>query len=118
MSYFAELNESNEVINVIVANEEFIQKISKGRRGRYIKTQKDSATEEYAGIGYEFHHDIRKFVSKRQFNSWVLDEELGAYVAPIAQKKNELDYIWDEEKRKWEKPTQRNLGLSDGREKK
>ncbi len=48
MSYFAKIDENGIVVNVIVADAEFIA----GQPGTWIETFMDDPTKQYAGIGH------------------------------------------------------------------
>ena len=57
-TYFAELNENNEVVRVIVANQSFIDSGAVGDPTRWVQTSMD---KDGAGKGYKYDRQKRTF---------------------------------------------------------
>jgi hypothetical protein len=94
MINFAELDENNKIINVIVATDASITQIA----GKFIKCS-DVAGE--VSIGGHYNKDNNKFVAPKPFPSWILNEDL-VWESPIGQKPNDENlYAWDEENQSW-----------------
>lgn len=113
MAHFAQLNESNEVINVIVVDNSdiTIEGMSEEEAGIQFlnsilpnkiwkQTSYSSAfRKNFAGIGYKYMTGIDAFVPPKPYESWVLNEAIGAWEAPSA--KPEGNYEWDEPTVSW-----------------
>jgi len=76
MSKYAKINSDNIVENIILCDDLQILLLD----GRYIKIT-DSTKD--AEIGYSYHSDVDKFVSKKLWDSWSLNEETYEWEAPI-----------------------------------
>ena len=124
MAHFAQLDENNVVLQVIVidnkdtADANGVEKEHIGAAfceklfgGTWKQTSYNgNIRKNYAGIGYTYNESIDAFVPPKPYASWVLDEELGAYAAPIPMPTdaNYADgeyYGWDEENSSWVKHT-------------
>lgn len=94
MINFAELDENNNVINVIVATDASITQLS----GKFIKC---SGVTGDVAIGGHYDRDANKFVAPRPFPSWILNEDL-EWESPLGEKPNDGNiYTWDEEGQEW-----------------
>lgn len=130
MAHFAELDENNVVLRVlVVANEqehrgqEFLSKdLNLG--GRWEQTSYntkfgiyyDSNTNEpspdqykayrknYAGIGFTFDEERDAFIPPKPFPSWILDEDTCGWKAPIPMPQTDELWVWNEEMLQWEQP--------------
>jgi hypothetical protein len=58
--------------------------------------------KNYAGIGFYYDEKLDGFIAPTPYNSWVLNEELCVWEAPVAYPDNENSYIWNEEIVNWE----------------
>lgn len=58
--------------------------------------------KNYAGIGYSYDETLDAFIPPKPFDSWLLDEEKGTWVAPIPYPDDDLMYVWNEELADWE----------------
>jgi hypothetical protein len=62
--------------------------------------------KNFAGIGYTYDEDRDAFISKKPFNSWVLNESTCCWEAPISIPTEELQenqyYSWNESIINWE----------------
>ena len=111
-------NADNIVINVIVAEQDFIETIDgkwiqtsyNTRGGVHYDTEGGIKTEDqtkamrknYAGIGFFYDSELDAFIPPKVFESFVLDEDTCLYVAPIPKPDDGKMYYWDEEKNNWE----------------
>jgi len=125
MAHYAEIDENNIVLRVIVvhnneepteeAGREFCQNLL---GGTWIKTsyntrggvhydqdgQPDSGIalrKNYAGIGYTYDPDRNAFIPPKSFASWALDEETCLWNPPIAMPADGKPYLWNEETTSW-----------------
>ena len=70
--YYAQIDENNVVINVIVADDEFIKNMS----GQWIKTDiEGKSPKNFAGVGSTWRPDLNGFIPPKQFPSWLLNEQ-------------------------------------------
>jgi len=62
--------------------------------------------KNHAGIGYTYDEDRDAFISKKPFNSWILNETTCLWEAPVAIPTTELEdnkyYSWNESILNWE----------------
>ena len=119
MAHFAELNENNEVLRVIVVDNndtsnsdgEEIELIGisflKGLFGFDTKWKQTSYNGNfrvrYAGVGYSYDETLDAFVPPKPYESWILNPTTADWEAPITQPEltQEQDesgyyYYWDE----------------------
>jgi len=117
MANFAELNETNETINVIVVapedfsvdgveNEEAAKDLLEGMYGhrRWVQTSyTGSIRGRYASIGSTYNEELDQFIEVKPFDSWVLNTTTGEWEAPSpmpASTSSDYPY-WDEETVSW-----------------
>ena len=127
MAHFAQLDENNVVLQVIVVDNKdtadangvekehigaaFCEKLLGGTWKQ--TSYNGSIRKNYAGIGYKYHADIDAFVAPKPFASWVLNEETAVYEAPTPMPDDLTDeevaagtrYNWDEDTTAWVKVT-------------
>lgn len=116
MAHFAQLNEDNVVINVIVVNDEDTSEygvedeaIGKSLlESRYpgytfIQTSyNNNIRTRFASIGMTYYPDLDAFVCSPPFASWVLDPVEKRFVAPVADPSTYVDeYRWNEDGQEW-----------------
>ena len=124
MAHFAELNNSNEVLRVVVISnddvnanggelsteaETFVSTIvpySENGTAWKQTSYNNNFRKQYAGIGYSYDSSKDKFISPQPYPSWSLDSN-DDWVAPvtyptITEIDSELVLIsWDEDNQKW-----------------
>lgn len=107
MAHWAELNENNEVVRVIVADnndpngDEGYSWIIENLGGTWVKTSYNATIRKnFAGVGFTYDSRLDAFIPPKPFDSWVLDEETINWQAPTPQPE-EGSYIWDEETLSW-----------------
>lgn len=130
MAHFAELNQNNEVLRVIVvANEDtsdqngvedetigvaFCKKLFGSNTMWKQTSYNGNFRKRYAGIGYSYNEELDAFIPPKPYPSWVLNEETAEWEAPIPAPEltqEEIDslsfYRWDEDSQSWilETPT-------------
>ena len=128
MAHFAELNSSNEVLQVVVISnddvdanggdqssqaETFVSNLVPHSTGGVAWKQtsyNNNFRKQYAGIGYTYDPSKDKFIAIKPFASWVLNSD-DDWRAPIAEPTvNEIGgkivYIsWDESNTRWKGET-------------
>ena len=124
MAHFAELNNSNEVLRVVVISNEdvnanggdysteaetFVSTIvphSSGGNQWKQTSYNGNARKQYAGIGDTFNASKNKFIKPKPFPSWSLDSN-DDWQAPVpyptvTEINSNVVYIsWDEDNQKW-----------------
>ena len=116
MAHFAELDENNVVLRVIVVNTkdnstaDGIEKESIGRAfceslfgGRWVQTSYNgNMRKRYAGIGYTYNESLDAFITPQPFPSWSLDESTADWVPPVAMPTDGKMYSWNEDTGSWD----------------
>ena len=117
MAHFAELDDNNIVLRVVVignkdtADASGVEKEHIGAAfcerlfgGRWVQTSYNgNIRKNYAGIGYTYRHDLNAFVPPKPFNSWVLNDK-AQWEAPVPMPEageSPKRYSWDEETVSW-----------------
>lgn len=117
MAHFAELDQNNIVINIIVVNNNdlldenqneseqigitFLRNIF-GHDKKYVQTSyNNNFRVKYAYIGdtYSLEHDA--FISPPPFPSFIFNTETKMYEPPIPHPNDDNTYVWDEELFNW-----------------
>jgi hypothetical protein len=105
MAHFAEINENNIVLRVVVTDnddpngDEGYQWLVDNLGGAWVKTSfNGTIRKQFAGTGYTYNADADVFVSPKPFESWTLDENFD-WQPPVAKPKGAC--YWDEETLNW-----------------
>lgn len=119
MAHFAQLDENNVVIQVVViANEElidpatgkeseqkgiqFCKSLYKNQVTNWVQTSYNKKfRKNYAGVGFTYSQELDAFVRPRPYPSWTLDVEKADWVPPVLPPRDGKTYYWDEEKQQW-----------------
>lgn len=96
--YFAEVNNSNVVKRVIVADN--IEWCKQALGGTWIETFIDAPDKNYAGKGHDYFEIYKDFVAPAPFASWELDSRR-RWQAPIPMPEDGKLYHWNETLLKW-----------------
>lgn len=113
MAHFAQINKDNTVVQVIVAEQDFIDSGAVGDPAEWIQTSYNTRAgkhqlggtplrKNYAGIGYSYDPVLDAFVPPKPFQSWQLDTETGVWQAPVAYPEDGSYYVWDETTVTWQ----------------
>jgi hypothetical protein len=114
MAHFAELDENNVVLRVIVVGNKDtsdangVEKEHIGAAfcerlfgGRWVQTSYNgNMRKNYAGIGYTYRADIDAFVAPKPYNSWVLNDK-AQWEAPVPMPTDDKRYSWNEATLSW-----------------
>ena len=114
MAHFAELDENNIVLRVVVvdnrdtADASGVEKehigaahLEKILGGTWKQTSYNgNMRKNYAGIGYTYRQDIDAFVPPKPFPSWLLNAN-AQWEAPVAMPTDGKMYSWDEDTVSW-----------------
>ena len=113
MAIFAELDEFNNVIQVIVVNDIYTNDGEQGGidflidhygHNRWKKTWDNNlgTTKNYAGIGYIYDSVRDAFISQKPFESFVLNEDTCRWEAPVPKPNDKTKlFYWDENNLSW-----------------
>ena len=119
MAHFAELDENNTVIRVLVVHNDVItvdgkeiesvgQDFLKGlygsnnRTGVWIQTSYNhNFRKNYAGIGFAYDQSKDAFIPPQPFPTWKLDEDTCRWNAPKAYPDDGKKYYWNEDTTSW-----------------
>ena len=115
MAHFAQLDENNVVVSVIVvdnkdtADANGVEKEYIGAAfcerlfgGTWKQTSyNNKIRKNYAGIGYTYHADIDAFVPPQPYPSWTLDAD-AQWQPPVAMPTDGGMYSWNETNQAWE----------------
>jgi hypothetical protein len=58
--------------------------------------------KNHAAIGYTYDEDRDAFISKKPFNSWILNETTCLWEAPVAKPNDGQKYNWNEQNQTWD----------------
>lgn len=116
MAHFAQLDENNVVLQVIVvankdtadANGEEKEHIGKAfceslLGGNWVQTSYNgNFRKRYAGIGYTYNETLDAFITPKPFPSWNLNTETCDWQAPVPMPNDDKRYVWNEQEQQWQ----------------
>jgi hypothetical protein len=106
MSHFAELDENNIVLRVLVGNNDlpnegydwFIENLG----GRWVQTSYSANfRKNFAGIGYFYNENLDAFIPPQPYMSWALNQETCLWEPPVPRPEDGKIYNWNEETLTW-----------------
>lgn len=116
MSHWAEINENNMVIRVVVGNDEDpdegYQWLIDNLGGTWVKTSYNTIggvhtlggtpfRKNFAGVGFTYDAQRDAFIPPKLFPSWILDEDTCFWKAPVPHPGDGKVYRWIEENLNW-----------------
>jgi len=115
MAHFAKLSEDNVVLAVHVVNNDVINfngveseqagiEFLSGLHGHsnWKQTSYNARIRKnYAGAGYTYDESRDAFIPPKQYNSWVLNDNLCRWESSIEYPNDGKMYLWDEETISW-----------------
>ncbi len=104
MSHFAKIGENGIVLNVIVAEQDFINSGLVGDAFLWVQTSyNDNFRKQYAVTGgtYDKVNDI--FIAPQPYDSWTLDASFD-WQPPTAMPDDGGLYVWNEDTKVWFEP--------------
>jgi hypothetical protein len=117
MAHFAQLDENNTVLQVIVvANEELLASNGQesetkgiffcqtlfGSETKWVQTSYNgNIRKNYAGIGYTYDPTADHFFAPQPYASWVLNND-AQWEAPVAYPTDGKAYTWNEDTQEWD----------------
>lgn len=112
MSHWAEIDENNKVLRVLVGDnndpvgDEGYLWLINNLGGTWVQTSYNASTngfrKNYAGVGYYFDEALDAFIAPKPYDSWVLDQETCQWQAPIACPADQIMYEWNEKNLNWQ----------------
>lgn len=109
MAHFAEIDEQNLVVRVLVTNnndpngDEGHQWLIDTFGGTWIKTSYNAnIRKNFAGVGFLYDSIRDAFIPPKIVNSWILDEETCQWTAPIPYPDDGKIYGWNEQTQSWQ----------------
>jgi len=116
MAHFAKIDENNIVVQVVVTDDdkpnEGLDWLQDRLPGNWVKTSYQTRGGKhleggtplrgnYAGVGYSYDSNLDAFIPPKDYESWVLDEEIFDWVAPVPYPEDGKSYRWSEEEITW-----------------
>ena len=104
MSLFAEINNDNIVVRVVVVEDgcdaAWCREFFDG--GTWVETTEDgSIRANYAGVGYTYDPVNDVFFEPKPFPSWSFNKETYAWVPPVPHPNNGVFVKWNEGQLAW-----------------
>ena len=107
MSHYARI-ENDQVVEVIVAEQDFVATLS----GEWVQTSYNTQAgvhllggtplrKNYAGIGYTYNRELDAFVPPKPYASWILDPATALWSAPTLPPNDNNIYTWNENTVSW-----------------
>lgn len=118
MAHFAELDQNNVVLRVIVVNDDYlkdengkeVEQLGKNHLesiycSKWIQTSyNNNFRVRFAGIGFIYDETLDAFLPPKPYQSWILNQDSFTWKTPIEMPKNEPEgfhYEWDESSINW-----------------
>jgi len=118
MAHFAQLDNNNIVIQVIVVNNnellnqdgdeieqkgiDFCESLF-GQDTKWIQTSYNANfRKNYACVGGTYSKELDAFIAPKPYNSWILNETTYVWEAPISKPDQDKFYVWNELTISWE----------------
>jgi hypothetical protein len=111
MSHFAKIDENNIVVEVIVAEQDFIDSGAVGDPSKWIQTSYNTIhnthpenrplRKNFAAEGFYYDKDLDAFIPPKPYDSWVFDKEKCDWHPPIPAPSSPIPHFWDENKKEW-----------------
>jgi hypothetical protein len=107
MAHFAELDENNNVVRVLVTDNDLPNEgydwLIENLGGVWIQTSYNATfRKNFAGVGFTYDESLDAFVAPKPFNSWTLNKKTAQWKAPKAKPSDGFTYVWNEELVDWE----------------
>jgi hypothetical protein len=123
MAHFAEIDNENKVLRVLVIENEHERNGQTyladdlGFGGTWIQTSYNThggvhdlggipLRKNYAGIGFTYDAEKDAFIPPKPYPSWVLNEETCLWSSPVEYPLDGNIYLWDEESVSWKLVTE------------
>jgi len=112
MKHFTKLKIGNIVEDVIAVSDtdasteqdgiNFLRNLYNNSQTEWVETFKDgSKRKNFAGIGYHYNMTHDAFIAPQPYTSWVLNESICRWEAPVTIPDDGKRYVWNEETTNW-----------------
>lgn len=112
MAVYALVDENNIVIDIRGGDAEWVQTQS----DRWIETDPDTIggvhryggtplRKNFAQMGYTYDETLDAFIPPKPVPSWVIDPDIGQWVAPVPYPNDGANYVWNETRQQWDSLT-------------
>jgi hypothetical protein len=106
MSHFAEIDENNIVLRVLVGDNDLPDEgkswFEENLGGTWVQTSYNATIRKnFAGIGFTYDAERDAFIPPKPFESWILDEDTCQWQPPIPYPDDGGAYFWDEASGDW-----------------
>lgn len=120
MAHFAEIDNNNIVIRVIVIEQDMIDSGNWGDPSNWIQTSYNTRRgihyapnsnepdggaalrKNYAGIGDTYDETRDAFIKQKPYPSWVLEEDTCCWDSPVPFPNDGKNYKWNEDGQSWD----------------
>ena len=118
MAHFAQLDENNVVLQVIVVHNNDCKdadgnesedvgiafcKSLFGENTNWKQTSYNAnIRKNYAGIGFKYYQETDAFVPPAPYPSWILDQQSMQWVAPTPYPQDGNSYVWNDTRGDWD----------------
>jgi hypothetical protein len=117
MSHFAEIDENDVVLRVLVIEQDVIDTGLFGDPSKWVQTSYNTyggvhklggtpLRKNYAGIGYKYDRVRDAFIPPRPYPSWILNDDSCLWEAPVPYPDDGKMYRWDEDTESWVEVTE------------
>jgi hypothetical protein len=106
MAHFAELDENNIVVRVLVTDNDFPNEgydwLVETLGGTWVQTSYNATIRKnFAGVGFTYDEALDAFIPPKPYASWSLNEETCLWEAPTPYPTDGKNYNWDEKTQDW-----------------
>lgn len=106
MAHFAELDENNVVLQVLVTDNDYPNEgydwLVETFGGTWVQTSYNARIRKnFAAIGFTYDSERDAFIPPQPFASWTLDETTCQWQPPVAYPTDDKVYTWDEKTTTW-----------------
>lgn len=108
MAHFAQIDENNIAIQVLVTDnndingDEGYQWLVNNLGGTWIKTSYNgNIRKNFAGVGFYYSEELDAFIPPKPYESWILDEVTATWTPPIERPDSTASYDWNEQEQSW-----------------
>ena len=114
MAHFAQLEHNIVTKVIVVANQDILDEQGQESEqkgidfcsnllgGNWKQTSYNGTIRKnYAGVGYTYDETLDAFIAPKQYPSWILDETICQWKAPVDMPTDDKEYYWNEEIQNW-----------------
>ena len=103
MAHFAKIDSNNTVMEVIVAEQDFINSGVVGDSFLWVQTSYNkNFRKNFASIGGTYDKTRDAFIPPKPYASWTLVEDTCLWEPPTTHPANGKNYIWNESTTSWD----------------